>query len=195
MKKLVLCLLVLFLVTACGYKFQGSGSILPADVKRIQIPLVENHSTDSALTQLLTEALRDQFERFGVVTVVEDLKDADAVLHFKILKVSRKSRTTTSRTDTAQTFDTSLTVGGDLRRVTGSILWSNPTFLVSRQVGATSDVVVSSSADFAEGTLGASDLASLDSREIVRGQEQEALEKLCDEVARKVYDDAVAPDF
>lgn len=198
MKKLLEILIVLILISnllGCGYGFQGSGSILPADVKRIQIPLVENNSTDSSLTSLITEALRDRFERFGVVAVVEEIGDADAVLKAKIIKVSKKSRTVTSTTDTVQQFDTILTMGAELRRVTGPVLWRNPTFTVSRAIGASGNVVVSSSADFAEGNLGASDLGGLDSREVTRGQEAEALEKLAVEAARKIYDESVAPDF
>jgi outer membrane lipopolysaccharide assembly protein LptE/RlpB len=192
--RVVITSLFLFII-GCGYSFQGGGTSLPSDVKRIQIPTVENLSTESGLTQLLTESLRDQFERFAVVSIVDDAAEADAVLKIRIIKVNRKTKTTTGRTDTAQQFDTALTVGGELRRVTGALLWSNPSFEVSKTVGATGNVVVSSSSDFAEGGLGASDLASLDSREVVRGQEQEALEKLSVRVARKIYDDSVAPDF
>lgn len=169
--------------------------MLPPDVKRIQIPLVENNSTESSLTQLVTEALRDQFERYGVVTIVENVTDADAVLKAKILDVDRKSRTVTSRTDTVEQFDTSLVISAELRKATGQLLWANPSLSISKAVGTSRDVVVSSSADFASGNLSSSDLGGLDTREIARGQEQEALESIAQLAARKIYDDAVAPDF
>ena len=180
---------------ACGYALQGSGSVLPPDVQRIQIPLVENNSIETALTPLVTEALRDQFERFGVVTIVEDITDADAVLNARILSVSRKSRTVTSGTDTVQQYDTSFVMFAELRRTTGQILWANPAMTISRAVGTSRDLVVSSSADFAGGTLSSSDLGSLDTREIARGQEQNVLEEIARLAARRIYDDAVAPDF
>lgn len=191
----LLLILALSFASGCGYTFQGSGSVLPADVKKIYIPMVDNNSTETALTQLVTESIRDQFDKYGVVTVVEEINGADAVLKTRILKVSRKPRTVTSNTDTVQQFDTVLTISGELRRSTGPVLWRNPSFTVSRAIGASSDVVTGTSADFASGSIGASDLGSLDSREISRGQEAEALERLATEVARRIYDEAVAPDF
>lgn len=182
-------------LSGCGYAFQGSGSILPADVKNVYIPRVENNSTESSLTSTLTEALRDRFERFGVVTVVEDINEADAVLKSRIIKISKSTRTVTSNTDATQQYDTTMTVGAELRRTTGAVLWRNPHFTVTKDFGTSSDIVVSSSADFAGGSLGASDLGGLDTREIARGQEQEALNDLAEQVAKKIYDEAVAPDF
>jgi outer membrane lipopolysaccharide assembly protein LptE/RlpB len=194
-KSFFLSILACIVLTSCGYTFQGSGSVLPPDVKKIQIPIVENNSPDSLLTQLVTEALRDQFERYGVVTVVEDVTEADAVLKAKILKVSRKARTVTSNTDTVQQYDTSMDMSAELRKANGQVLWANPSFSISKAVGTSKDLVVSSSADFASGNLSSSDLASQDSREVARGQEQDALDNISRLAARKIYDDAVAPDF
>lgn len=183
------------LLSSCGYTFQGSGSILPPDVKRISIPLVENNSTEPGLATVVTEALRDRFERFGVLVVVDELGDADAVLKATILSVKRDTHSVTSRTDTALQFNTSLSISGELRRVTGPILWRNPRLVVTKPFGATSGVVVTSSSDFAGGSLGSSDLGALDNREVSRGQEQEAFAALADDAAKKIYDEAVTPDF
>ncbi len=193
--KTISCLLIILTLNACGYVFQGSGSVLPPDVKKIQIPIVENNSTESLLTALVTESLRDQFERYGVVTVVENITDADAVLKAKILGITRKSRTVTSNTDTVQQFDTSMTISAELRKANGQILWANPVMSISKAVGTSSSLVISSSADFAGGNLSASDLQGQDSREVARGQEQEALISIANIAARRIYDDAVAPDF
>lgn len=182
-------------MTGCGYSLQGSGSILPPDVKRIYVPTVENLTTESGLSNVVTEALRDRFDRFGVVIVVEDVSEADAVLKAKVLKVEKDSRTVTSVTDTVQSYDTTMTIAAELRRVTGPVLWRNTRMQVSKAIGATSGDVVSSSADFVSNTLGASQLGALDSREVTRGQEREALLQLAEEVAKKVYDESVAPDF
>ncbi|MCO6431794.1 MAG: hypothetical protein J5J00_13125 [Deltaproteobacteria bacterium] len=193
MKRLLIPILVL--LTSCGYSFQGSGSVLPPDVRNIYIPLVDNYSTERALSNLLTESLRDRFERFGVVTVVDDISQADAVLRAKVLRVKRDTRTVTSNTDIAQSFDTVIFLGAELRRVTGPVLWRNPNFQVSRDFGTSSSEVVASSADFVGSTFGSSSLARLDSKEISRRQEGETFRLLADEVAKKIYDEAVAPDF
>jgi outer membrane lipopolysaccharide assembly protein LptE/RlpB len=193
---LILCLS--FLVSACGYTLQGGGSILPPDVKRVYVPRVENSTTELALTELLTEALRDRFERFGVVTVVDDVGEADAVLKARILKVSRSTGSVTSNTDTALQVDTTVKVAAELRRVTGPVLWRDMNLSVTKSFGAERSVVVTSSPDFAASSIGAGDLTQLSqggSREVARGQEEEAFSEIADETARIVYDNAVAPDF
>lgn len=182
-------------LVGCGYTFQGSGSILPPDVKKIYIPMVENNSTEPSLTTSLTEALRDQFERYGAVDVVEDLNSADAVLKAKILGLKRSTNTTTSKTDTTLQQDSSISVAAELRRVSGPILWRNPKMSISQTYGTTAGSVNTGSASFAGGSISSSDLAGLSSRELSRGQEAEVLSNMVEQVAKKVYEDSVAPDF
>lgn len=182
-------------LSACGYTFEGGGSILPSDIKVVAIPLVQNASTESSLTNVLTEALRDRFERYGVVSVVDDMDNADAILKARILKVTRSQRTSTSKTDTELQLDTTLTMAAELRRVTGQVLWRDNNIAVSKAFGTTSGVVVTSSPDFASGSLGAGDLGQLSNREVSRGQEQDALRALAEDVAQQIYNSAVAPDF
>lgn len=183
------------LSAGCGYTFQGSGSILPPDVKRVYIPVVENTSAEAGVSAQLTDALREQFERYGVVTVVDTEAEADAVLRARILKVQRGTSTTTSRTDIALQQQTTLTVGAELKRASGGVLWRDPSMVVTRSYGATGDVVVTSSVDFASGVTSASDLQRVNTREVARNQERQALEVLVQDVARRVYDGAVTPDF
>lgn len=188
-------ILIAIALSSCGYTLQGSGSVLPPDVKVIAIPLVQNASTESGMTTVMTEALRDRFERFGVVSVVDDPDEADAILKARITKVTRNQRTSTSKTDQQLQLDTVLTLAAELRRVTGPVLWRDNNISVSKAFGTTSGVVVTTSPDFASGTLGAADLGNLDDREVSRGQEQDALRALADEAASQIYDSAVAPDF
>lgn len=195
-KQLLLGVLV-SVIAGCGYTFQGTGSVLPPDVKRIYIPMAENNSTEAGLSTILTEALRDRFERYGVVEVVDDIGSADAVLRTRITKVRRATGTVTS-TDTALQEDLTMTMAADLRRVTGPVLWRNMSLSVTRTFGSASGGVVTTSADFTSGTLGATDLAALEgggTREVARGQESEALGNLADKAAQIIYDSAVAPDF
>ena len=105
------------------------------------------------------------------------------------------ARTSTSTTDIAQQYDSTLLLSGELKKITGQVLWRNIGFAISRTTGGTSDTVVTSSAGFSMGNLDAGGLSGLSDREIQRGQEQEALETIARLAARKIYDDAVAPDF
>lgn len=195
MVRLLVSVVVFFQLVGCGYTFSGGGSVLPPEIKRVAIPLVENSSTETGLTTVVTEALRDQFERYGVLTVVEESQDADAILNARILKVRRATSTVSARDDGALQQDTSMVLAAELRRTDGPVLWRNKRIVVTKVSATSSDTVVTSSVDFAGGTIGAGDLRSLDSREVSRGQEQEALNSLAEQAARIVYDQAVMPDF
>ncbi len=191
----MMVLVVCVLVNACGYTLQGSGTVLPPDVKAIYIPQVQNNSTELGLSDIVTEALREQFESYGVVTVVDRQSLADAVLNVKILNVTRTTRTVLGTDDTATQMETTMVLEGELRRTTGPLLWKNNMIRVARGVGTDRSAVVTSSAAFASGSISSTDLQQLSSREITRSQENEILPNLAAEAARKIYDGSVAPDF
>ena len=194
--KQTLCLMVFLLsLSGCGYVLQGSGSVLPPDVRRIYIPMAENSTAEAGLSLTVTEALRDQFERYGVIIVVDDAPQADATLKSRIVSVKHSTRTVTSNTDTALQLDTALTLSAELRRSNGQLLWANRNILASESFGTTSNVVVTSTADFASDSINSQDLGALNSREISRGQEQMVLENLAEDLAKEVYTQAVLPDF
>lgn len=193
--KIHLLISCLMLLSGCGYTFQGSGSVLPQDVKTVYIPTVENQTSENRFTNLLTEALRERFERFGVLSIVEEAKTSDAVLSVEVISVDREARSVTSGSDTVLQYETVAQLWGELRRKNGAVLWRNPIMRVAKGFGTTSSTVVTSSADFAQSGLDAATLASLSDVELSRGQEQEALIDLAEEAAKFIYDDAVAPDF
>ncbi len=188
-------LLLTILFTGCGYQFQGSGTVLPDDVRKIYIPTVENLTAEARITNYMTEAIRERFERFGVITVVEKSDIADATLNIEIRSLDREARSVTSGTDTVLQYETVALLWGDLRRTDGRILWRNPAMRVTKSFGATGQTVVTSSSDFAQSGIDSQTLASLSDIEVSRGQEQEALLDLSEEVAKFIYDDSVAPDF
>lgn len=187
--------MLLSVLTACGYSFQGSGSILPPDVKKVYIPMADNLSPEVSLTMILTEAMRDRFDRFGVLTVVDEQRDADAVLKMTILALKRDTAATATGTNAQLKQNATITIGGELKKTTGEVLWRNTGITLSRAFGSTSGVVPTSSADFASAGPSAADLASLGNREVSRGQEKQTFEAIANDVAIRVYDEAVTPDF
>jgi outer membrane lipopolysaccharide assembly protein LptE/RlpB len=193
--KLLVLSSIALVVSSCGYTLRGSGSVLPADVKSVYIPRVENGSTELGLADVVTEALREEFDSYGTVSVVEKQGSADAILTVVINDVKKTTSTVDPTTNTALQMDTTMFIGGELRRTTGQILWRENNMKVSKGYAANQNVVVTSSPDFASGSIAASDLASLSARDISRGQEAQALNDLASDAARMVYDKAVAPDF
>lgn len=183
------------LLSSCGYAFRGSGTVLPGDVKNIYIPRVENGSTELGLADVVTDALREEFDSYGTVSVVEKQSQADAILKVRIIDVKNTTSTVDPTTNTALQMDTTMFIGGELQRPTGQILWREDNMKVSKGYAANQTVVVTTSPEFASGSISASDLSSLSSRDISRGQEAQALTNLAADAARMVYDKSVAPDF
>jgi hypothetical protein len=164
-------------------------------VKKIYIPTVVNESTKLGLAQIVTDALRDEFDGYGTVSVVDSQSEADAVLRVRVVDVRETTSATRSNTNTALQMQTTMFLTGELQRITGPVIWRDNAMRVSQTFGADSSVVVKSSLSFASGPIGPNDLAGLSNREIARGQEADALRNLADTAARQMYDKAIAPDF
>ncbi len=186
-------------LSSCGYSFQGSGSILPQDIKTIAIPLAENNTTEPGLGLRFTEALRSRFDRYGAVRVIDDEGEADAVLRAKIVNITSEVSDVTSNTDIELENELVVTVSAELRRKNGQLLYRNAGMNISDSAASVSSVVVTSSSQFAQSGSSASQLADLDSnsgsREVARGQSAQLIDDLLDEASRRLYLDAVAADF
>lgn len=193
MKKIVL--LASLILSGCGYTFQGSGSVLPVDVKSVYVEAVQNESSEPGLSRILTDALRDRFDRFGTVTVVDSPNQADALLSTRVKSVDRDTLTSTSATDAALQTRIKVSLASELKRSGGEILWRNPNMVVSKLSGAASGAVVTSSTSFLGGSLSAGDLGKLDNREVQRLEGQQALTAVAEDAAAAIYTAAVLPDF
>lgn len=191
----LLGLLAIVVFSACGYTFSGSGTILPPDVKKIFIQKAENSTTQFGLADTVTEALQDQFDAYGVITLVDNQSEADAVLRSRILQITRRTRTASSNTNTSVQLETTMKISAELVKASGAVLWRADNMSVSQTFGTDPSVVVASSASFASGALSGGSIANLDAREVARGQEQAVFQALSAQVAQTVYDQAVAPDF
>ncbi len=182
-------------LSGCGYSFRGSGTSLPPYVKNIYIADTVNLSSENGLAEIVTEALRTEYDRYGAVTVVDDARSADAILTSKVLDVKRDSTAVTSKTDIGLQFDTALVMDAELKQKSGSVIWRAKNMSISALSASNSDLVVTSSADFAGGNLNSSDLAQLGSREVARGQDEQVLQNLAEQFAKRSYQEAVAPEF
>lgn len=180
---------------ACGYKLQGSGSVLPNDIKTISIKPVENATTLTGLGPKMTEKLRSRFERYGVVKIVDSDEPADADLVSRIVSLSTTNRDVQGQSNVQVEQNLMITVSVELRKKNGQILYKNNSITANESFGTVSSNVVTSSSSFATGNVGAAALSRLTDREIARGQAAETVETLMDEVARKIYLNAVASDF
>lgn len=191
----IILMLTSLLAVSCGYRLQGSGSILPPDIKTISIRNAENKTTLSGLGPMFTEKLRGRFERYGVVKIVDSGEPADAEFVSRIVSIESQNRDVQGKSNIQVEQTLMLTVFAELRKKNGQILYRNPALVVTESFGTVSSNVVTSSSSFATGNLAPGSLASLTQREVQRGQAAETLQGLLDEAARKLYLEAVASDF
>jgi hypothetical protein len=74
--------------SGCGYALAGRGSFLPADIKVVGIPLLENGTTLARVEQQMTEKIRTEFIDRGKYTIVPTTSGADAVLSGAITSIA-----------------------------------------------------------------------------------------------------------
>jgi len=78
-KSCCLFLIGIFLCSGCGYRLVGTGSILPAHIKTIRIPVLVNNTLKYGIETILTNDLMEEFSGRGNLEVIDD-KDADSEL-------------------------------------------------------------------------------------------------------------------
>jgi hypothetical protein len=67
-----LCILLAIMVAGCGYQLAGQAGTTPGNLQRISVPMFTNGTTVPGLEQLVTAAVRTQFQRDGRVGLGTD---------------------------------------------------------------------------------------------------------------------------
>jgi hypothetical protein len=74
--------------SGCGYALAGRGSFLPATIRTVGIPKLENRSTFFQVEDILTEKIRAEFIGRGKYNVTSEETGADALLTGEVLAIS-----------------------------------------------------------------------------------------------------------
>ena len=193
--KTIALFLLLLCASACGYAFEGSGSVLPDDVKTIGIWKVRNKTTEPGLSIRFTEKLRSRFERYGALKIIDVEDDPDAILFTAIEQIDNRVRDVTGTNDIALELELIMTISAELITREGRVLYRNEALQALETFGSVSDVVVTTSSQFAQGNVSGETLSNLSSREVARGQQSRVIEDVMEEAARRLYLEAVAEDF
>jgi len=126
-----LCLLPLTF-TSCGYHVAGTAdtsSGLPTNIKTIAIPAFGNVTVSYKLTSYLPGAITREFISRTRYRVVNDPKDADAVLTGTVLRVDSVPLTIDPKTGRAASIQAVVTMQLALRdRATNAVLFERPRF-------------------------------------------------------------------
>lgn len=131
----MLAVLVFFLVTGCGYHFQGGGRPQGLTIRSLAIPLMESSSSELGFESDFTKVVRCQFIRYGDIPLVSR-NEADMVLIAKIYDISTDpltynvthTRVEDKTTDYEITDSRRLKVRMEARliqRSTGRVVWED----------------------------------------------------------------------
>lgn len=123
-----LTLIVAAAITAsgCGYALAGRGSFLPADIKVVGIPLLDNRTNVPRVEQMMTEKIRTEFiDRARKYSFVPTTSGADAVLSGTITGIANQPVGLTGQQQASRyLFTVTMRVQFTDSR-NGQVLWSN----------------------------------------------------------------------
>jgi outer membrane lipopolysaccharide assembly protein LptE/RlpB len=125
LKSRYVCLILIgiFSLSACGYRFAGSGDF-PEGVEYIFIEMFENRTSTTGVERIVTNQLIFEFSRQRESSLVGDLEKADAVLKGTINSIRTQ---TISRVDTEIANEREVVMSVDLRLIKkggGTVLWA-----------------------------------------------------------------------
>ncbi len=137
------CVLVAFLLLSagCGYHVAGRGSRLPASLKTIAVPALENRTSRYRIEQRLTEALVHELLSRTSYHVVADPAAADAVLRGQVLGLESSPLVFDTATGRATTFVVTVHLAVRLEeRETKKLLYRNDNFVFREQYEVSTDI-------------------------------------------------------
>jgi len=137
------------LLPACGYALAGRGNTLPASIKVIGIPLFVNQSQTPDMDQVLTKAVREEFQSHGKYTINPDTTGADAVLTATITAVTYVVSNFNANHQ-ATRYVVTVTANVEFHDVhdNNKVLWSNPALLFRDEYDVTSNAVGADASSF-----------------------------------------------
>ena len=142
----------------CGYHVVGTDPQLPADIRAIAVGEITN---DTALRGLEKE-LQFAYEREILIRrhyrMAERPEEADAVITARIRDLSRRS-VAFDENDQAMQYELQILLDVALRRTgSGEVLWETRNVRQIDEYASNPRVVITSSAEFQQGTLDAEDV-------------------------------------
>lgn len=124
MRRATFVLVAALLTSSCGYSLAGRGSFLPADIRVVGIPLLENRTSIPRIDQMFTEKIRKEFIDRGKYTFVPTSSGADAVLSGAINSIVIQPAGLDQQLASRYTFTVAMRVQFTDSR-NGQVLWSN----------------------------------------------------------------------
>jgi outer membrane lipopolysaccharide assembly protein LptE/RlpB len=121
--KIVCSLLLLLLLSGCGYHLPNRDASLPDDIQSVFIAPIVNQTTEPFIETQLTSEVRDQFSRQQGVDVAMNAERADALLRATITSY-RSNAIAYNNNDDITEYRITIEVDAQLVRTNGEdIIW------------------------------------------------------------------------
>jgi outer membrane lipopolysaccharide assembly protein LptE/RlpB len=128
MKKLFFLFLACLFFYHCGYNLRGTGSFLPPNIKRMNIPMFKNLTTRFELDLKLTQSVIDEMVARGKVEITANMESADAILIGEITSFN-VTPIAFSKEATADRYNITVAAKITLKDLANQkIIFSNPNF-------------------------------------------------------------------
>ncbi|HEX6178054.1 MAG TPA: LPS assembly lipoprotein LptE [Thermoanaerobaculia bacterium] len=123
---LALVIAIAICSSGCGYALAGRGSFLPADIRVVGIPPLENRTTTARIEQIFTEKIRTEFIDRNKYTIQPVAGGADAVLSGAVTAISYQPVGLTNQQQQASRYLFIVTMRVQFTDARNNdILWSN----------------------------------------------------------------------
>ena len=132
-------LIILLLLTACGYRFVGRENL--SGVSSVAIPVFLNQTLRGGIENIITNAIREEFIRSKRIRLVSE-KEAEAILDGAVTSFSETPVSLTPEGLVLEARATVVLSATLKRRSDGQALWSSANISFSEEYRADSDVAV-----------------------------------------------------
>lgn len=136
-----LALLLVFLLSGCGYHTAGHAVQLPENVKTIAIPSFKNETLTYRIEQMLTASVVREFTTRTHFRILNDPSEAaDATLRGTVLSTTASPLTYDSATGRAASVLVVVSIKVTLTDRNGKVLYQNPAYLFREQYELSQDL-------------------------------------------------------
>ena len=151
-------LIVLFLLTGCGYHLAGEQRGLPEDIHSLSVGKVVNHSREYGLEKTVAFTFEREIHERRHFLLVEDPAGGDGILTGTIRDI-RVRPVAFDSNDQAVQYEMTVILDFTLTRHSdGQVLWHISNLAEIDEYSVSSRVVVTSTSKFQRSTLNASDV-------------------------------------
>jgi hypothetical protein len=139
--RVLLALMLAWPLGGCGYRVAGRANTLPATVRTIAVPALENRTSTYRIEQRLTSAVVHELLVSTRYRVVSNPEDADAILRGVVVNVAGGAVVFDQATGRATTILVTVTLQARLEdRSSGSVLYRNDNFVFREPYEISTDV-------------------------------------------------------